>query len=418
MPEIARTARITITRKDFPHLASVTPLSPLEDKVHLIWAAAHRMATLSGGVAERYNGKPGVRGHFTMTQVVSSVFPELSRDDVAKLSSASNQVLRRCNGAHCQNSGKGIVSTWWVADEIPDDMVVIAQWVASRGKLSVAPPLAPTRTEVKLTPHEAGEDREPAPVTVTKKPKPDPNAALLEALSGDQPLTYREAAAAIGANANSMNSKLIRLEERGLVHSRMETRNERAVRAGVDPSAQFPSRNAKLWSTRNPVPPRTVREVVPGVTIEPTFSSAFGRPATAGVKLSAEDARDQVLALLLGADDYLSTGDIEKAVSGSHGVVWRAIQQLLKLGLIVDDAAGRKAGQRSQYRAADKAFGTPAPAPAPAPAPKPTPAPAPKPTPADSPAARVVALKEENTRLRARVAELEAELATIAAALG
>lgn len=97
---------------------------------------------------------------------------------------------------------------------------------------------------------------------------------ILEALdSTPQPLTVREIVAYMNSKSSSskvyrdvtLRSYVLQLARRGKIFSRTEEPHERQVRAGGGVFRK--SVSAALYSTKNPVPQRTVAEVIPGIIL-------------------------------------------------------------------------------------------------------------------------------------------------------
>lgn len=262
-------------------------------RAFLVWNAAR------GNVSriERVVGpRGGVLYHGNLTSVILDLWPHLSHTDKAEeLDRFRKEVygfLRATNNAVNEKRGThGGDVVWWLTDTwVPPTGPVVLKVTAA-----TAATHKPTATERKLTPKEAGEDRPPAPVTVTRvvtttttetedtymttaavaEPKltvAQQQAAkhqqILECIeltlskAHPQPLTVGEIAADLGIHESTARMALIELAKTGQVFSRTETASERALRFGGNST---PSLRATLYSTDSSVPERTEREAVRGV---------------------------------------------------------------------------------------------------------------------------------------------------------
>jgi hypothetical protein len=136
--------------------------APLEDKVAYIHHVL-RIRAIGQPVARR-NGVVGREVRVALKGVIRDTWPQPDAQ-LESLASLIRQVLKRIGGAVCVSSNKGETPVWFVSDELASDYVTVSRYVAVHGSTGTGG-IEPTRRELKLTPHEAGEDREPAPVEV------------------------------------------------------------------------------------------------------------------------------------------------------------------------------------------------------------------------------------------------------------
>lgn len=158
----------------------------VEDKAWLVWrsirtgieqAKAPRVEAF--GTFEVRKGVDGYRVKVSLNQVILALWPEWSMLDKSELSDVTQPIyayLKTSGNAVCvQNPGKnsGTVPVWWVRDEWFGGQAIVVPQTHHPRERSAGVDRRPTPEE-RLTPHEAGEDREPAPVVVTK-PEPEPD---------------------------------------------------------------------------------------------------------------------------------------------------------------------------------------------------------------------------------------------------
>ena len=192
MTTIGEQARVRLTLDTDRHITmeGVTATSPLADQAMYVWYSAH--ARIKNG--EHTEQGHGVVGTLNMARLVRELFT-LSTEQATQLSGLIRQVLKASGAARCISVGhRETQPVWWVADTMPDNIIPIAVAIANktaRGESTMdgAPkPYRPSLREDRLTPAEAGETREPAPVTVIKpepapepepEPEPEPNSELL-----------------------------------------------------------------------------------------------------------------------------------------------------------------------------------------------------------------------------------------------
>lgn len=149
------------------NLEAPKPGAPLEDKVEFIHHIL-RLRAIGLPIAHR-NGHPGYEVKVALKPLVREQFG-LDSNQADHLNELIRQVLRRTGAAVCVRNVTGEVPVWFVSQELPKDYVVVSRFVATGGH-RLNGTLTPTRREMKLTPEEVGENREPAPVTVTKVEK-------------------------------------------------------------------------------------------------------------------------------------------------------------------------------------------------------------------------------------------------------
>ena len=135
----------------------------------LVWYTAHARVAAADN-AEEVDG--GVAGNLNMHWHIKDLFG-CTDDDARYASSRIRQVLTKVSAArNISPGGAGHSPIWWISDTLPDNIVTVAEWVTANHK-TVDPQregykVKPTRAEKRLSEHEAGEDRTPAPVTVIK----------------------------------------------------------------------------------------------------------------------------------------------------------------------------------------------------------------------------------------------------------
>ena len=146
--------------------------SPLEDQVTYVFTALNQYAKANNWEIYQHGRIPGRKGHVTMTYLIKELFPQASPEERQVTQQIVSSVLRKTGAAIClhrtspSEREKGEKPTWYVSDAMPDNLVVVA--THHKPGQSSLPPDRLTQVANKLTPHEAGEDREPNPVTVTR----------------------------------------------------------------------------------------------------------------------------------------------------------------------------------------------------------------------------------------------------------
>jgi hypothetical protein len=302
MTRIAQAARITL--KGFRN-KGVTSSSSIEDQCELVYQAAKHYAQVNGFKPHTHRGKPGLRGNMVMSQVVRSLFPDLSGDDYKLRNGIINSVLRRTDAAVCLKHGiEGEIPEWFVANTMPKNITVVA--LALKHKSAEGPVGTSAFDEDKflrpgekrLRPEETGEDKPPNEVTVKKLTKSEKDGLarrneafekrhaelheahlkfldrLYEEIQTNpipctaqdlQKLLHNETG--IGA-VTTYTGALRELADAGKVVSRKETPEEALVRGGGE--APRATRPQLWWVAPGPVPERT--ELPAG--IEPQTSAA------------------------------------------------------------------------------------------------------------------------------------------------
>jgi len=278
---LASQARISI--KGFRPDPSIDEHSPLEAQVELVYQAAAQYAKANKFNPYRHDEHDGRAGQLVMSQIVGSLFPRVTGDEFKTLRSIIYQVLRRTDMAVCLAHGEGVTTPVWFVNNKPSRNLTIA--IANmRGKAPGNTILPLTQAEKKLTPTEAGEDREPSPVTTRQKENndvPPKNPAqhlkdhhamlaekhrllllrmIEEIATNPQPLTVPDLHKLLGKELETVSvttfqhaaGELVSLGQ--LVH-RKETEAEALIRGGGrKPKAQRP----RLYGIApGPVPPRT-----------------------------------------------------------------------------------------------------------------------------------------------------------------
>jgi hypothetical protein len=289
----------------------------------------------------------------------------------------------------------------------------------------------PTSTERRLTPEEVGEHLPVAPVTIKRKDDMSAAATAPEATESDvrkeliielisdyqkqfgEPLESREIAHATSIEISSVRKELKALVETGKLYSRIETIEERKARYGGEQPRAMPS---TLYSTRKQVPERKTWELVPGVK-----RTAQNNVTT----LSSAEVEWRLARLFakLGAKAKVDSQCVTEKARIPLNTVRSRLRVLCEEGYLKQ--AGFK-NQRQQYQVLDKEKllerlnyrnqDEPMPKPdEPVIQPPAPPQPA-EPTPtlqphSDGPPSleeKIVAVLDDNERLRQRVAELEA----------
>lgn len=208
----------------------------------------------------------------TFRRHVKRLWPMLEDEERRSFEKRVYSILNAMGVATCVQ--KKSPTIWWVT----------ATWPTQVQITNIRSFYRPSRTEMRLTPEEAGETLPPGEVTVRKKEPEVINSAIQElhkqkqldrearrlALAQyleehDEPLTVDELAALVNWDPSTVRKDLQFLEENGLVVSRSETSDERILRYGGERAY---ARRALLYSLHSPVPPRTKRIVVDGVVPE------------------------------------------------------------------------------------------------------------------------------------------------------
>jgi hypothetical protein len=261
------------------HTVEAPPLaSPLEDKVAYVHYLM-RMRAIGQEVA-RHNGVVGRRVKLALKPMIRDAFP-MPEAQLEHLSSDIRQVLKKIGAAVCISHGAHETPVWFVADEIGKDYVAVSRWVATRSA-GTREGLKPTRAELRVTPTEAGEDRQPAPVEVRQAPetttKDTPMAPqtpeFLAKIAKDYQTTQREAfidlvkqafkelesdvlsgyeiaeylAPVTGSQVGSIRGRVRELEKMGVLYKRLETNDEQRARFPGRETGSFGGAPAALYA--------------------------------------------------------------------------------------------------------------------------------------------------------------------------
>jgi hypothetical protein len=340
LARIGDTARITLQGLD----TSVNQDSPLADQIALIFKAMSQHALRNGWQVTVYRGDPGFKGTFVMKHLIEDLFPNADRETRDAISTIAGSVLRNTNAAVCVHRpipGSHDRPIWFVANQMPDNLAMAAT--------DYRPPARLTAIERRLTPHESGENREPAPVEVTQVAKKTDEGFEPEKLteesdltppSGDVvvndrfiediyeqiatcpvPVTIPELVQFVEKPTWAVRGATERLLEASRITWREETTDEKRVRGG---GQLPPARKSRLfWTAPGPVP---IREVLPP-GIEPMRSSREQAQERVGRMRSEEAA---ILKYLEHPDNYQRTSgkiaehtglELERAKSGLNRMV-------------------------------------------------------------------------------------------------
>lgn len=357
--------------------------SPLDAQVSFIYQAMHQYALKNNWEAFRRGQVTGHKGPFTLKYLIEQLFPKATSDERQVIQQIASSVLRQTGAAVCLHNpspterADGVKPTWYVADRMPDNLMIVA--THHKGGPTPGPPDRLTQVANKLTPKEAGEDREPAPVEVRQvnKDTPEPSKAERDMIVNDQFLTevYEQVATSRAPLTIPELSLLTDKPQWAVRHAteklvadkrlfwRVETREEKRVRGG---GQLPPARPSKLFWPADPVPERT--QLPPG--IEPVKSSRDH----AKERVNERRADDELVFNYLGSDDATnrgrSSGKIAAEINLPVQRVKDALRRLTNAGrLRVNSAylyyhAGQQAFPSSGIKPAPR---TPAPPPLPGP---------------------------------------------------
>lgn len=132
----------------------------------LLWQAC-RAVTAGSGTPNIRNGRPGVLVQVNVSRVMENMWDGYDKSPLHSPSAAARvalyKYLREATDMVCVTRRAGDGSSWWVATDWQD-----------------RPHAGGTYAERKLTAHEAGEDREPAPVEVRRVAVPDVAGVVAE----------------------------------------------------------------------------------------------------------------------------------------------------------------------------------------------------------------------------------------------
>lgn len=335
MARIGETARVT------------APGANLQDAVGLVYT---RMRALAA------KGTPRDDGHLvnvSLKRLVESLYPHillLSEVEQKGFISRIQTGLRQSGNARVDViGGPGRASTWWVRDYYTTpDVICIGGRRGSADK-------EPTHTERRLTAHEAGEDRTPSPVTVTKTGEPmmtitEPVAHLrqrvLDLLAANaQPLTEDEVRFALGLETTSSDKATGRPKKNGSlshvirtlvnardIFSRIETIEERRLRSGIDAPAVPNGRGARLYSLKRKVPARTERVAIADYEFSPGVQSREGHQAY--VARARDKRNSKVLNALIEVGRPMTPDRIGALVGMAPSTVGDACKDLLEAKLV------------------------------------------------------------------------------------
>lgn len=259
MPKLGTVATVRPRGDKDPH---VDYQAALENRAWALWTAVRKGAATIAGKAARGPANKGladVDGYeveVNLTTKMRGLWPELLQMDKQSQNSflsevrsfltvSGNAVCVRMPGIGGGDHGQPL---WWIRDE----------WNDVKG-VPVLKTLQPTRTEQRLTPEEAGENRPPETVTVRKQV--EANRSVVAALR-DRVLTYvrkapepvyqHEIVHALQVNTIDVGRALRVLTEEGALHRRIEQRDERPpeingrYRYVYWPTAQIPKRTTPL----------------------------------------------------------------------------------------------------------------------------------------------------------------------------
>lgn len=261
MAKLSDVARITLDGLD----STVDHTSSLAEQATLVYEAARRFAQTQRFQKIVYlNQYPGYEGPLVMKRLVEDLFPLAPRDKRDAINTSVNAVLRASMAAKCTRrptpNDRTSSPMWFIADHLPEDLMSVANGVQTKAHRAHD---ALTETERKLTPHEAGEDRLPAPIEVTVAKKAAPVTAdnrademvFEEIATASVPVTVTELAQITGLRRWSVNESVSRLIRAGRIFSRIESDDEGVVRTGGSgkPRAKHP----RLFWPSEPVPIRT-----------------------------------------------------------------------------------------------------------------------------------------------------------------
>lgn len=183
MATVAQAARIVL--RGFK-AEGITSQSPLEDQVVLTYRAAYHFAQTNGFEPWTHRGVSGMKGPMVMRRITDYLFDDADKTTRDKINGLVSQVLRKTDAAVClkqPGSNREEMPVWFVANNLPPNITIVALSHANGEAKKTGPSsLAPTYTERRLTPEEAGETKPPGEVTVTHgEPKNKPDQRVLDA---------------------------------------------------------------------------------------------------------------------------------------------------------------------------------------------------------------------------------------------
>ena len=293
MARLSSTARVSVSGRD----AAEARDAAIEQKCWMVWARAHSLLSEGGGKPQSLDGVAGLAGELNLRGVVSRLWPELSgkdqRPELDAFIAPIYEYLKKSGNARCvlqPAPGSGKRPVWWVRSDWRE-VLAIHIGMSTRTEESYM-----TKQEKRLTPAEAGEDRQPAPVDVrfmepaslTKSTEAvDKLRPYLEKRSREhvdlvgmvqlvledssQPLTALELQQYLERELNyvyeitTIRNTIKELLAAKKISARKENPNERMLRAGGTATGA----HAQLyWAPAGTVPERTEREAVSGVILE------------------------------------------------------------------------------------------------------------------------------------------------------
>lgn len=370
MARLADIARLKID--DLPK--GVDHNSPLEDQVTYVFTALSQYAKANNWETYKHGRIDGRKGHVTMTYLIKELFPQATPEERQVTQQIVSSVLRRTGAAVCLHRTspaereKGEKPTWYVADRMPDNLVV----VATHHKVSPSSGGQDRLSYVadRLTPREAGEDREPAPVETRRvdKDTPAPSRADRDRIVDDEfvteiyeqiatsqvPVTIPELVILTNRPSWAVRHATEKLIADDRLFYRSETRAEKLVRGG---GKLPPARPSRLFWPSEPVPERT--ELPAG--IEPVKTSAD----------YAADKAEQRRKLDQAIMDYLLEPNQRQRTSGRIAdnlgqplpEIKAALRRLTQSRVLRQNSAGSYSIVRTKYSPEDWAQDEPALAP-------------------------------------------------------
>lgn len=231
MPQVKEVARVTRSGRALPDVTK----NELPVNAWLVWESAKNKALAAKNVErQQHQGEDGYLWHGAMTGIFRELWVGMLDSytgDKNEVVTAKRQLSSYLNASHnmiCVDRGQQSGLDGPSANNRPPTWWVRAEW-----NENPPPPksntVIPTYAERKLTPHEAGEDRPPAPVTVIQgepkppaRPAPPPLATsvlkfgsnrdeqrevvieLLAEKFGSEPFTSRDASGHLGISDGSL----------------------------------------------------------------------------------------------------------------------------------------------------------------------------------------------------------------------
>ncbi len=304
----------------------------VEDRAKLVWTAVHRQireAVDKGSpVAAPYVHKE-IKGYFwqgALLRIIRELWPMFHSLDWKQKEAFRAPIydhLRDSGNAVCINRSRYGSSSWFISEEwrkpitseeLDPNLLVEHRWWESpeghRYDLSGLEKRAELVLRVLWNAH-------PEPVVVREV------LAGITNLSGQKP------------HESTIRPLMVRMVERGLMFSRQESPDERAIRAGRD---KISASQAFLYSLQNPVPARTKREVVEGYVFESGHDPDHMKKLSARQKAESDkqrrvDQEDVLNAILTG---HQTVAEIAKTTLLVETRVTELAMELLKLDLIKD----------------------------------------------------------------------------------